>query len=127
MMQKPMTVLSDYSVNKNENMKSVKYSVYFGALLGVEEIDLQTTLAQYPDFLVLSVVAKGGNLNWFKLFFDTFFLIFLEKCFGFATFKSEETVNRLIQDKFITVGSKKIRVLPCASNKDSESKVFLIE
>lgn len=60
-MLKPMTaVLPEYGTNKNENMKSVKYSVYFGALLGVEEIDLQTTLSQYSDFLVLSVVAKGG-------------------------------------------------------------------
>lgn len=70
MMQKPVTVLSDYNnnnISKNENMKSVKYSVYFGALLGVEEIDLQTTLAQYPDFLVLSVVAKGGIIFLFKI------------------------------------------------------------
>jgi hypothetical protein len=51
---------SSSEFNKNDTMKSVKYSVYFGALLGVEEIDLQTTLAQYSDFLVLSVVAKGG-------------------------------------------------------------------
>jgi hypothetical protein len=46
-----------------------------------------------------------------------------EKCFGFATFKNEDTITRLINEKYITVGTKKVRVLPCASNKDSESKV----